>query len=132
MAIFKAALLLGLALKLFIVAVRIKWRVDVNQVDARCWKFSQLVEIVAAINNTRIDECRRPCGHLSHFAESEASGQRADDRDNFERLKIASIDLRDAKVMASDQTIARTSRRETFTVRCNAPAPVSSRSATVR
>ncbi len=55
-----------------------------------------------------------------------------DRRYSFALLKIACIELRDANVMASDKSILRTSRRGTFTVRCNAVAPAFSRRASVR
>src|SRR2546422_5414059 len=46
--------------------------------------------------------------------------------------KIASIRLRDAKLAASDAITARTSRRGTLTLRCNAVAPASRKSVSVR
>src|SRR4029077_10842360 len=106
-----------------VVAVRIKRRVDVNQIDASCWKFSQLLEIIAAVDDASANQRRRLCRHLSHSAESEAFGQRAVDCDTFARANIASIRLRDASVRPNDKIIARTSLRGTFTIRRKAAGP---------
>src|SRR5216117_2613528 len=55
-----------------------------------------------------------------------------DRRYGFARSNIASIAPHDAKVMASDKIILRTSPRGTFTVRCNAIGPAAFKSASVR
>ena len=77
MSIREAALLFCLAPKHLIVPVRIKWRVDVDKIDARGGEFSQLVEIITAVDDARVDERRGLCRHFFQSAESEASGQRA-------------------------------------------------------
>jgi len=48
-AIFEAAFLLRLAPEDFVVAVRIEWRVDVDQIDARVRELPQLIEVIAAV-----------------------------------------------------------------------------------
>ena len=62
-AVFEAALLLGLAPKDFVVAIRVEWRVDVDEIDAAIRHLAQLIEIIAAIDNPRVEERRRFCGH---------------------------------------------------------------------
>jgi hypothetical protein len=54
--IFEAPLFLGLAPEDFVVTVRVEWRVDVDQIDARLGQLAQLIEIIAAVNDARIDE----------------------------------------------------------------------------
>jgi hypothetical protein len=49
-----------------VVAVPIEGRVDVNQIDACVRKFSKLIEIIAAINDTRINECGRFSRRSAH------------------------------------------------------------------
>jgi hypothetical protein len=62
-AIFEAALLLGLAPKDFVVAIRVERRVDVDQIDTAVRQFVQLIEIIAAVDNPRVEERGRFCGH---------------------------------------------------------------------
>ena len=68
MSIFKAAFLFRLAPENLVIAVRVERRVDVNQIDARVWKFAELIEIIAAVDDARINYGRRLNGHLSNFA----------------------------------------------------------------
>src|SRR6266516_3477788 len=140
MSIFKAAPLFRFAPKHLVVAVRIKWRVDVAQIDARCWEFSQLIEIIAAVDNASVDERRRLCRHFPRVCRNfgfwstrlRIKSAVTDHRYSLARLNIASIDLRDAKVTPNDRTMARTRPRGTFTVRCKAAAPASSKRESVR
>jgi hypothetical protein len=39
----------------FVVAIRVKRRVDINQIDAVVRQLAQLVEIIAAIDDARVD-----------------------------------------------------------------------------
>ena len=64
----RRAFLFGLAPEDFVVAVRVEWRVDVNQIDARIGKLAQLIEIIAAVDDARINYGRRFNGHLPNFA----------------------------------------------------------------
>ena len=59
MAVIEGAFFLCLAPEDLIVAVRIKRRVDINQVNAFVGEFFQLFEVIAAVNDAGIDE-RRP------------------------------------------------------------------------
>ena len=61
--IFEAALLLGLAPKNFVVAIRVERRVDVNQIDARLRQLTELVEIIAAVDNASVEQRGRFWGH---------------------------------------------------------------------
>lgn len=54
--------------KTFVVAVRIEGRVDLNQIDALGRKFSQLIEIIAAIYDSRVDNGGGLGSHLSESA----------------------------------------------------------------
>ncbi len=56
MSIFEAAFLFCFAPENFVVAVRVEGRVDVNQIDARIGQFTQLFEIIAAVDDTRVDK----------------------------------------------------------------------------
>ena len=64
MPIFEAALLFRLAAKgpsrtrIFVVAVRIEGRVDVDEVDAGVGQFAGLIEVVAAIDDAGVDHGR--------------------------------------------------------------------------
>ena len=42
----------------FVVTVRVKRRVDVDQIDARVGQLSQLLEIVPAVDDARVNESR--------------------------------------------------------------------------
>jgi hypothetical protein len=61
-AVFKGALLLGLAPEtvpvrpLTVVAVGVEGRVNVNQIHAGIGQFGELFQIVAAINDTGVEE----------------------------------------------------------------------------
>jgi hypothetical protein len=55
-AVFEAPLLLRLAPKDLVVAVRVERRVDVNQIDAGGGQLSQLVEVIPSVDNTRIND----------------------------------------------------------------------------
>jgi len=61
--IFEAALLFRLAPKDFVVTVRVERRVDVNQINAAIRQLPQLIEIIAAEDNPRVEERRRFRGH---------------------------------------------------------------------
>jgi hypothetical protein len=58
MSIFERAFFLSLTPEDFVVAVRIERRVDVNQVNTRVGKFAQLIEIIAAVDDSRVDQRR--------------------------------------------------------------------------
>lgn len=55
-AVFKRALFFRLAPKDFIISVAVKRRIDVDQVHAGGRKLFKLLQIVAAINDARIDQ----------------------------------------------------------------------------
>ena len=57
-AVFKGALLLGLAPEDFVVAVGVERRVNVNQIHAGVGQFGELFQIVAAINDAGVEEGR--------------------------------------------------------------------------
>jgi len=59
MSICECAFLFCLAPEDFVVPVRVERRVDVNQIDARIRQFAELIEIIAAIDNARVNECGR-------------------------------------------------------------------------
>jgi hypothetical protein len=61
--VFEAALLLGLAPKNFVVAIRVERRVDVDEIDTAVRQFVQLIEIIAAVDNPRVEQRGRFCGH---------------------------------------------------------------------
>jgi hypothetical protein len=75
-AVIKGAFFLCLAPEDLVVAVRVKRRVDINQVNAFVGEFFQLFEVIAAINDAGIDERGGfggiysflwiGCGFLSH------------------------------------------------------------------
>ena len=56
MAILEGSLLLGLAPEDFVVAIRVERRVDVDQIDAGVGQLCELFEIVAAVDDARIDK----------------------------------------------------------------------------
>jgi len=55
-AVFKGALLLGLAPKDFVVAVGFEGRVNVNQIYAGVGQLGELFQVVAAINDAGVEE----------------------------------------------------------------------------
>jgi len=55
-AVFKGALLLGLAPKDFVVAVGVEGRVNVNQIHAGVGQLGELFQIVAAVNDAGVEE----------------------------------------------------------------------------
>jgi len=73
-AVFKGALLLGLAPKDFVVAVGIEGRVNVNQINLSVRQLGELFQIVTAINDAGVEEggrttrlaLTRPADTLSH------------------------------------------------------------------
>src|ERR1035437_7342329 len=58
-AVFKGALLLGLAPEDFVVAVGVEGRVNVNQIHAGVWQLGELFQIVAAINDAGVHQRAR-------------------------------------------------------------------------
>ena len=62
-AVLEAALLLGLTPKNFVVAIRIERRVDVDEIDTAARQLAQLIEIIAAVDNPRIEQRGRFYGH---------------------------------------------------------------------
>ena len=56
MSIFERAFLFGFAPEDFVIAVRVEWRVDVDQIDARVRKLAQLLEVIAAVDDARIND----------------------------------------------------------------------------
>ena len=56
MAVVKGALLFRLAPENFVVAVGVERRVDVDQIHAGVGQLFQLLQIVAAVDDTRIHE----------------------------------------------------------------------------
>jgi hypothetical protein len=56
-AVFKGALLPGLAPEDFVVAVGVEGRVNVNEVNAGVGQLGELFQIVAAINDAGVEEC---------------------------------------------------------------------------
>jgi len=78
MSILEAAFLLRFAPEHFVIAIRVERRVDINQIDAGVGKLPKLIEIIAAVDDTRVDERRRLNRHfVSKFAEDRLFGQRA-------------------------------------------------------
>ena len=59
MAVLKGPLLLRLSPKDLVVAVAVEGRVDVDQVDAALRQLRQLLQVVAAVDDARIDQRRR-------------------------------------------------------------------------
>ena len=55
-AVFKGALLLGLAPKDFVVAVGVEGRVYVNEIHAGVGQLGELFQIIAAINHAGVEE----------------------------------------------------------------------------
>ena len=55
-AVFEAALFPCFAPEDFVVAVRVKRRVDVDQIDAAVGQLAQLIEVIAAVDNARVDQ----------------------------------------------------------------------------
>ncbi len=51
----EAAFLFRFAPEHFVVPVRIKWRIYVDEIDTAGGELSQLIEIVAAIDDARVD-----------------------------------------------------------------------------
>jgi hypothetical protein len=62
--VFEGAFLLRLAPEDLVVAVGVERRVDVDEIDARRGESPQLVEIVPAVDDPRIDQCRGLTGCL--------------------------------------------------------------------
>ena len=58
-AVFKGALLLGLAPENFVVAIGVEGRINVNQIHAGVGQLGELFQIVAAINHAGVEEGRR-------------------------------------------------------------------------
>ena len=58
MAVFKGALLLGLAPKDFVVAVGVEGRVNVNQIHIGVGQLGELFQIVATVNDAGVEEGR--------------------------------------------------------------------------
>ena len=56
MSILERAFLFRLAPKDFVVAIRVERRVDVDQMDARVRQFAHLLEIIAAVDDPRVNE----------------------------------------------------------------------------
>ena len=56
MPIGEAPFLFRFAPKNFVVPVRVERRVDVDQIDARLRQLAELIEIIAAINDARVDQ----------------------------------------------------------------------------
>ncbi len=54
MAILKSAFLFCLVPKDFVIAVRVKRRVDIDRIDTFLREFPKLIEIVSPINNARV------------------------------------------------------------------------------
>jgi hypothetical protein len=55
-AVLKRPFFLRLAPKDFVVSIRVERRVDVDQIDATVRQLAKLIEIVAAIDNLRINQ----------------------------------------------------------------------------
>ncbi len=55
-AVFKGALLLGLAPKDFVVAIGVEGRVNVNEVNAGVGQLGELFQIITAVNDAGIEE----------------------------------------------------------------------------
>ncbi len=55
-AVIKGALLFCFAPENFVVAVGVERRVDVNEINASRGKFLELFQVIAAINNARVEE----------------------------------------------------------------------------
>ena len=55
-AVFKGALLLGLAPEDLVVAVGVKGRINVNQIHAGVGQFGELFQVVTAINDAGVQE----------------------------------------------------------------------------
>jgi len=55
-AVFKGALLLGLAPEDFVVAVGVEGRVNVNQIHAGIGQLGELFQIVAAVNDAGVEQ----------------------------------------------------------------------------
>jgi hypothetical protein len=65
--VFKRAFLFRLAPEDFVVPVRIERRVDIDQIDAAVWQLAELFEIIAAVNDARIDERRGFGWHTGNY-----------------------------------------------------------------
>ena len=78
MAVIEGAFFLCLAPEDLVVAVRIKRRVDINQVNAFVGEFFQLFEVVAAVNDAGIDE--RGPSFASSFAKATEDRQATEGR----------------------------------------------------
>jgi len=55
-AVLKGAFFLCFAPEDLVITVRVKRRVDINKVNASIGEFFQLFEVIAAINDTSIDQ----------------------------------------------------------------------------
>jgi hypothetical protein len=56
MTVCEAALLFRLAPEDLVIAVRVERRVDVDEVDAAVGQLTQLVKVIAAVDDARLDE----------------------------------------------------------------------------
>ena len=65
MAVLEGALFLRLAPEDFVVAVGVERRVNVDEVHAGVGQFLELLQIVAAVNDARIDERRGTCSRFA-------------------------------------------------------------------
>ena len=63
MPVFEAAFLFRLAPEDFVIAIRIEGRVDVDEINAGWRELSQLVEVVAAVDDAGVDDGRWLGGH---------------------------------------------------------------------
>ena len=68
-AVFERTFFLRLAPEDLVVPVGVERRVNVDQIDTRLRQLAELVEIIAAINDPRIDQ-RRSFGGFCHPGES--------------------------------------------------------------
>ena len=62
MAVFKRSLFLGFAPEDFVVAIGVERRIDVDQINAGIGQLGELFEIVAAVDDARVEQGRRPGG----------------------------------------------------------------------
>jgi hypothetical protein len=47
----------------FVVAIRVERRVYVDEIDTAGRQFAKLIEIIAAVDNPRVEQRGRFCGH---------------------------------------------------------------------
>lgn len=69
-AVIEGALLFGLPPKDFIIAIGIEGRVDVDQIDAAIGELRELVEVVAAVDDARVQKRRRFAARGTHRQKS--------------------------------------------------------------